>query len=76
MSAPPTLGILHFDEVRIDDIVSGQVPMTAAEREFLCTDVPRFEECTHTRDELRAMSDRDLMNTAYFVWAEYAQGQT
>lgn len=75
MSEPRSIGLRDFDEVRIDDIVSGRVPMTAFERDFLCSDTARFEECQHTEAELRVMSDKDLMNTAYWVWAEYASGQ-
>lgn len=63
---------LYFGDERIFAIQAG-APMTAEEREFLVTDTPRFEECTHTEAELRAMSDKDLMSTAYSVWADYTR---
>lgn len=69
------IGITHFDEMRVEQIVSGRVPMDADEREFLVADTARFEECSESEEDLRAMSDADLMNTAYGVWAEYASGQ-
>jgi len=71
----PQIGILSFDDVRIDAIQDGSVPMTAAERAFLVEDTPRFEECSHSAAELAAMSDADLMGRAYATWAEYASGQ-
>jgi hypothetical protein len=69
------INITHFDEVRIDQITSGAVPMTVRERAFLVSDTARFEECCHSVDQLGAMTDKDLMNVAYGVWAEYASGQ-
>jgi len=35
----------------------------------------RFEECTNTREELQAMSDKDLVAASYGVMADYARGQ-
>lgn len=61
----------HFTDERIDDVRSGRTPMTAEERAFLLEDTPRFEECDQTAEELAALSDADLMSTAYRVWADY-----
>lgn len=62
---------LHFTDERIDDIRSGRSPMTDEERAFLIEDTPTFEECSDTAEELAALSDADLMSTAYGVWADY-----
>lgn len=79
MNAPTAtarvIGITHFNEVRIDEIVSGRVPMEADERAFLVADTARFEECACSQEELCSMNDADLMNAAYGVWADYASGQ-
>lgn len=63
----------HFDDDSINAIMSGDRPMTAEEREFLVLDTPRFEECQQSEDQLRAMDDKTLMKTAYWVWAEYTR---
>lgn len=63
----------HFD---VPAIQSGTRKLTDEEREFLIQDTPRFEEGMHlTTDELRVLSDADLIREACHVWADYAQGQ-
>lgn len=59
-----------FEDWRIDEVRRG-APLTKEERTFLVEDTPRFEECSNTSEELSAMSDSDLMSTAYRVWADY-----
>ena len=61
---------ITFEDWRIDE-VRGGAPLTTEERMFLVEDTPRFEECSNTEAELRAMSDAELMSTAYNVWCEY-----
>jgi len=63
----------HFTDERIDYICSGRSSLTADERTFLLEDTPRFEECSHSKDELAAMSDASLMSAAYRIWADYAR---
>lgn len=62
---------ITFEDWRIDEVCGG-APLTAEERAYLIEDTPSFEECSNTPEELLAMNDADLMNTAYRVWAEYA----
>ena len=69
------VSILSFDWERIEAITSGSAQMTPGERAFLIEDTARFEECQETQQQLAAMNDADLMNTAYATWAEYASGQ-
>ena len=66
------MNLEHFNDERIQAVLSGS-PLTAQEREFLIEDTPHFEECLRTKDELIAMSDSNLMQTAYAVWADYAR---
>ena len=61
-----------FEDERIWE-VQGGAPLTSEERSFLLEDTPRFEECTRTREELEAMTDAELMNTAYAAWADYCR---
>lgn len=61
---------ITFEDWRIDEVLGG-APLTTEERRFLVGDTPRFEECSNTPEELLAMSDADLMEQAYRVWAEY-----
>lgn len=63
----------HFTDERIDEICSGHSPLTDEERAFLIEDTPKLEECSHTQDELAAMSDADLMRTAYRAWEDYVR---
>lgn len=35
----------------------------------------RFEECSHSSDELHEMPDEELLRVAYWAMAEYASGQ-
>lgn len=35
----------------------------------------RFEECSYSREDLGAMSDKDLIGAAYWAMSEYASGQ-
>jgi hypothetical protein len=68
------MNIDHFTNERIKQVQEGD-PLTCDERDFLVGDTPHFEECSHTEEDLRGMTDKDLMNAAYYVWAEYASGQ-
>lgn len=34
-----------------------------------------FEECIHSRDELAALNDAELIKAAYWAMADYARGQ-
>jgi hypothetical protein len=62
----------HFTDDRIAEVRAGS-PLTPEERAFLIRDTPTFEEGMHlTEAELSAMTDKDLMATAYGVWADYA----
>lgn len=61
-----------FEDDRIWAVQAG-APLTTDERAFLLDDTPRFEECTSTREELEAMTDAELMNTAYAAWADYCR---
>lgn len=64
-----------FTDERIEAVLGGS-PLTTGEREFLCTDTPRFEECQPEKEaDLRALNDSDLMRRCYGIWADYAQGQ-
>ena len=63
---------ITFEDWRIDEVRVG-APLTAEERMFLVEDTPRFEECTNTEADLLAMSDAELMSTAYNVWADYVR---
>jgi hypothetical protein len=69
------MNITHFTDDRIDDITSGRAPMTDEERGFLIIDTSSFEECEHSKSDLAAMSDADLMHAAYSTWADYVGGQ-
>ena len=61
---------ITFEDWRIAEVQSGS-PLTSEEREHLVTDTPRFEECDQSEEELRALTDPDLMATCYRAWAEY-----
>jgi hypothetical protein len=66
----------HFTDERIAQIQTGECVLSAEEREFLVTDTARMEECWPEREEdLRKMSDSELMSFAYRCWADYASGQ-
>jgi len=67
--------ILHFDDKRIAEVESGDIPLTTEERAFLIRDTPTFEECDRTSDELSFLDDIGLMRAAYCVWADYASTQ-
>lgn len=66
----------HFTDDVISDLRLGNRPMTTEEREALCVDTVKFEECSNTEAELRAMSDSDLMTAAYYVWVDYCRSIT
>lgn len=59
-----------FTDKRIDEVLSGHI-LTTTERLYLITETPRFEECEMTEEELRCLSDADLMDFAYRVWVDY-----
>lgn len=63
----------HFTDARIDEIISGDSPLTTEERDFLLRDTPRFEECLYSKAELEAMDDQHLMDAAYWTWADYCR---
>ena len=63
---------LSYTDERIDAVRMG-APLTAEERSDLLEHTPGFEECAHTRAELAAMPDADLMTAAMWVWAEYCR---
>lgn len=70
------MNVAHFTDDMIAAVIDGKRDLTEGERQFLLTDTPRFEECDKdTAAELPGMSDKDLMRTAYGVWADYASGQ-
>jgi hypothetical protein len=65
-----------YTDFDVPAIEAGTRKLTDEEREFLIQDTPRFEEGMHlTTDELRVMSDPELIRTAYTVWADYASTQ-
>lgn len=65
-----------FTDEHIEAVIGGVEALTAAEREFLVTDTPRFEECQpETETDLRALNDADLMRRCSHIWADYARGQ-
>jgi len=66
--------VAHFTDVRIEQIRSGLGVLSTEEREFLCTDTARMEECWPEREEdLRKLSDSELVAFAYRCWADYAR---
>ena len=65
------ISYLNFDDDRINRIMAGGA-MADPERGFLIKNIPKFEECQNTTEELAAMSDQDLMRTAYGVWRDYS----
>jgi hypothetical protein len=65
----------HFTDERIAEVQQG-APFTAEERAFLLEDLPRFEECSREEAaQLPMLSDSDLMQVAYRVWADYVSTQ-
>lgn len=70
------MNVAHFTDDLIVDVIEGRRELTDAERKFLVTDTPHFEECDkELASELPGMSDKDLIRAAYNVWADYASGQ-
>lgn len=66
-----TVKTSHFTDQRINEILEGS-PLTAEERTFLIEDTPNFEECSkETAGALTTMDDKTLMQTAYYIWADY-----
>ena len=61
-----------FSDARIDAVRSGEA-LTPDERSFLISDTARMEECTHTEQELAAMTDTELMEVAYSAWVDYTR---
>lgn len=55
-----TIDIMHFTPQRTAAIYLGE-PLTDEERAYLLDDTPTFEECSHSKEELAAMNDADLM---------------
>lgn len=66
----------HFTDELIVDVIDGRRHLSEAERKFLITDTPSFEECDkELARDLPGMSDKDLIRAAYNVWADYSSGQ-
>lgn len=66
----------HFTDELIVDVIDGRRALSEAERKFLITDTPSFEECDkELARDLPGMSDKDLIRAAYNVWTDYASGQ-
>lgn len=63
----------HFTDERIEEVTSGRIPLTQEERDFLVSDTPRYEECSRAKSDLEQMSDKDLMNTAFWVWSDFCR---
>ncbi len=63
---------LTYTDERIDEVRGGD-PLTPEERADLLEHTPDFEECSHSREELAAMSDADLMTAAMWVWHDYCR---
>ena len=49
--------------------------LTEQEKQDIIEFALRFEECGDSRGDLEAMSDQDLVRSAYWIMAEYASGQ-
>lgn len=64
---------------RIEELVCygsvDAVKLSAEDRVRVIEFASSFEECSSTSAELAEMTDAELMRTAYWVMAEYAQGQ-
>ena len=70
------MNVAHFTDDLIVDVIDGRRELTEAERKFLVTDTPGFEECDKdVAAELPGMSDKNLIRTVYNIWADYASGQ-
>ena len=66
----------HFTDELIAAVLEGRRSLSEAERQYLIADTPTFEECSkEVARDLPSLSDKDLMRTAYNVWAEYVSGQ-
>ena len=50
-------------------------PLDEQEREAVIDFAIGFEECSHSREALQAMSDAELVGAAYWAMADYARGQ-
>jgi hypothetical protein len=61
-----------YTDERIDAVRNGD-PLTDEERVDLLEHTPNFEERSHTRADLEAMSDAELMTAAMWVWHEYCR---
>ncbi len=66
-------GVGHFVESLT--LYSEDKRLSAAEHDDIAGYAAEFEECQHSREELDAMSDEDLVRTAYWCMVEYARGQ-
>lgn len=49
--------------------------LTEKERQDMVEFALPFEECSFERTDLEAMNDRDLVQSTYWIMAEYAKGQ-
>lgn len=67
-----TRGFYELTELHAND---EPVVMTAEERADFIEYTSHFEECCYAKHELRKMSDAELVESGYWVMAEYARGQ-
>lgn len=49
--------------------------LSAGEKEEIVEFAVEFEECSQSKEDLEAMTDRDLVSSAYWIMADYARGQ-
>jgi hypothetical protein len=69
------LNYLHFTDERIAQVQAGS-GLTVEERQFLLLDTRGFEECdAQAATTLANLTDPELMQFAYQVWADYASTQ-
>jgi len=52
-----------------------KAPLDDQERDAVIDFAIGFEECSHSREALQAMSDAELVGAAYWAMADYARGQ-
>lgn len=49
--------------------------LTTSDRQEIIDFATSFEECHLSRAEIEGLADKDVLNTAYWVMADYARGQ-
>ena len=66
----------HFTDELIAGVIAGRRSLSEDERQYLIADTLTFEECSkEVARDLPGLSDKDLMRTAYNIWADYVSGQ-